>query len=114
MAIIFLYKHVTVAVIKIYLCVINNGHWIDDGVIVYFSFYDAYTVIQEQFPVCTPSVLRPAQFWYIMDCKMVLDSVASNNVSFSENHAFFIVSLYMKNPLIYICNPLHIELIQSN
>ena len=30
-----------------------------------------------------------AQFWYIMDCKMVLDSVASNNVSFSENHAFY-------------------------
>ena len=29
---------------------------------------------------------------------MVLDSVASNDVSFSEDHAF--VSLYMKNPLL--------------
>ena len=33
--------------------------------------------------------LLSAQFWYIMDCKMVLDSTASNNVSFSENHAFY-------------------------
>ena len=30
-----------------------------------------------------------AQFWYIMDPKMILDSVASNNVSFYENHAFY-------------------------
>ena len=36
-----------------------------------------------------PSVLRSAPFWYIRDCKMVLDSVACNNVSFPENHAFY-------------------------
>ena len=30
-----------------------------------------------------------AQFWYLMDPKMVLDSVASNNHSLSENHAFY-------------------------
>ena len=30
-----------------------------------------------------------AQFWYIMDPKMVLDSVTYNNISFSENHAFY-------------------------
>ena len=30
-----------------------------------------------------------AKFWYIMDPKMVLDSVASNNLSFSENYAFY-------------------------
>ena len=29
----------------IYSCTVNNGHWINDGVIVYLSFYDAYTVI---------------------------------------------------------------------
>ena len=29
------------------------------------------------------------QFWYTMGPKMVLDSVASNDVSFSENHAFY-------------------------
>ena len=42
----FWYKHVTVAVIKIYLCTVINGHGINDGVNVYLSFYDAYTVIQ--------------------------------------------------------------------
>ena len=68
---------------------VNNGHWINDGMIVYFTFYDAYTVIQCPFHVCAPSVLRWAQFWYIRDCKMVLDSVACNNVSFSENHTFY-------------------------
>ena len=36
----------TVAVIKIYSCTVNNGHWINDGVIVYLTFYDAYTVIK--------------------------------------------------------------------
>ena len=30
--------------------------------------------------------LRLAQFLYIRDCKIVLDSVACNDVSFSENH----------------------------
>ena len=40
-----------------------------------------------------------AQFWYILDPKMELDSVASNDASFSENYAFF-VSLYMKVPLL--------------
>ena len=86
------YKHVTVAVIKIYLCTVNNGYWINDGpgVIVYLTFYDVYTVNQQPFLVCAPSVLRSAQFWSIMDCKMVLDSVACNNVSFSENHAFLL------------------------
>ena len=29
----------------IYICTVNNGHWINDVVIVYLSFYDAYTVI---------------------------------------------------------------------
>ena len=33
--------------------------------------------------------LLMAQFWYIMDRKTVVDSVAMNNVSFSENHAFY-------------------------
>ena len=32
--------------IKIYSCTVNNGHWINDGVIIYLNFYDAYTVIQ--------------------------------------------------------------------
>ena len=44
---------------------------------------------RQPFLVCEPSVLRSAQFWCIMDCKMVLDSVACNDVSFSENHAFY-------------------------
>ena len=38
--------NVTVAMIKIYLCTVNYGHQINDGVIVYSFFYDAYTVIQ--------------------------------------------------------------------
>ena len=41
-----LIKHVTVAVIKIYLCTVNSGHWINDGVFVYLIFYDTYTDIQ--------------------------------------------------------------------
>ena len=44
---------------------------------------------------------------------MVLNSVARDNVSVCENYDF-IVSLYMKNPKLYICNPLHIALIQNN
>ena len=39
--------------------------------------------------MCAPSVLSSAQFWYIMDCKIVLDSVVFDNMSLSENHAFF-------------------------
>ena len=46
-------------------------------------------LVQQPFHVCAPSVLRSAQFWYIRDCKMALDSVACNNVSFSENHIFY-------------------------
>ena len=38
-----------------------------------------------------------ALFWYIMGCKMVLDSVASNKVSFSENHAFYCFLVHEKS-----------------
>ena len=38
-------KRVAVVVIKIRLCTINNGQWINDGVIVYLLFNNAYTVI---------------------------------------------------------------------
>ena len=31
----FLYNHLTVAVIEIYLCTINKSHWTNDGVIIY-------------------------------------------------------------------------------
>ena len=47
------YKHATVAVIKIYLRTVNNGHWINDGVIVYLFFlwclHCYFTVIQWPF-----------------------------------------------------------------
>ena len=88
--------------IKIYSYTVNNGYQISDGpgVIVDLTFYDVYTVNQQPFLVYAPSVLRSAQFWCIMDCKMLLDSDVCNDVSFSENHAFFIVFLYMKNPLL--------------
>ena len=42
----FWYKHITVAIIKIVFCAVNIGYWINDGVIVDLTFYDAYTVIQ--------------------------------------------------------------------
>ena len=44
---------------------------------------------------------------------MVLDSVACDTVSFSENHVFIVI-LYMKNSLLYMCNPPQIDLIQNN
>ena len=34
------------AVIENYSCTVNNGHWINDGVIVYLTIYDACTVSQ--------------------------------------------------------------------
>ena len=36
----FLYKHVTVAVIKINICTVINGHWISDGI----SFCSVFNV----------------------------------------------------------------------
>ena len=44
---------------------------------------------------------------------MVLDSIACDTVSLSENHVFIVI-MYMKNSLLSICNPLHIDLIQNN
>ena len=45
-------------------------------------------------------LLRSAQFRYIRNCKMVLDSVACNIVSFSENHAFYCLLVHEEFPTI--------------
>ena len=53
--------------IRIYLCTVNNGHWINDGVIVYLSFYDAYTVIKSpQSGVTLCSFPLPPPQWLLL------------------------------------------------
>ena len=47
-----------------------------------------------------------------MDCKTVFDSVVSNNVSFSENHASCCFHVHEESLIIYM-NPRHNDLIQS-
>ena len=83
----YINKHVTVAVIEIYSCTVNNGHWINDGVIVYLTFFMMPTLLFSNRGV----TIRWATIWYISRYTThdtVYDTIKKNSL-YIINENFF-------------------------